>query len=220
LGRKEFWGLDFMITPHVLVPRPDTEILVEAALNFLDRNGKIPGKVLDLCTGSGAVAIAIKHQRPGLEVYGSDISGPALETARVNAGTLLPKGQEPAFFPGDLFSALDPKASWRAFSVITANPPYVASGDIAGLAPEVRQEPRAALDGGEDGLNIIRRIVKEAPDYLVPGGGLFLEADPRQMPAIAAMLQNRGYGDISVRKDLAGLDRVISACFAADRGAP
>jgi release factor glutamine methyltransferase len=210
LGRREFWGLDFTVGPAVLVPRPDTETLVEAALEALtalERPGEAPA-VLDLCTGSGAVAIALKHERPSLQLYGSDISPEALAIAGINAAKLLP-GEEIRFFTGDLFRALPPRPP--RFALITANPPYVPSGDMAGLSREVRGEPSIALDGGGDGLDLIRRIIAGARDHLRPEGLLLMEADPRQIEAVTGILKAGGYGDIVVRRDLAGRDRVIGA---------
>jgi release factor glutamine methyltransferase len=205
LGRREFYGLDFTVTPDVLVPRPDTETLVEAALTM--RNEKLGMRnVLDLCTGSGAVAIALKHERPALEVYASDISAKALAIAKKNARRLLGSANAIHFLEGDLF---DPLLIPAHFSLITANPPYVASGEIAALAPEVRGEPLPALDGGPDGLDLIRRIIAEAPAHLLPGGSLLMEADPRQMAAITLILSEKGYRDIRIYQDLSGQDRVI-----------
>jgi release factor glutamine methyltransferase len=211
LGRKEFRGLDFFVSPVVLVPRPDTETLVEAALEAI--NAAPPSPVLlDMCTGSGAVAVALKNERPELEVFASDISGEALETARLNAarllgvGGLLGQDLPPAvtFIRSDLFDRIP-----RRFHFITANPPYVKTGDMAGLSPEIRAEPRLALDGGEDGLDIIRLLIGRAPDYLFPGGALLLEADPRQMPRIASLFEHQGFLDIQTHRDLSGAERVI-----------
>ncbi|AEF83736.1 protein-(glutamine-N5) methyltransferase, release factor-specific [Treponema primitia ZAS-2] len=249
LGRKEFYGLEFMVTPDVLVPRPDTETLVEAALTVLgkspspsgaacnadfsrrvpratcnaDFSRRVPRAILDLCTGSGAVAISLKYQCPELRVYASDISPQALAIARENAGRLL--ADQPAnpgvgtsrpeagklvhFLEGDLFTPLTPDIP--PFTLITANPPYVPSADIAGLSPEVRLEPLLALNGGRDGLDLIRRIIDEAPAYLLPGATLLMEADPRQMAAIALILEKRGYRNIRTFQDLSGRDRVIGA---------
>ncbi|MDR0623729.1 MAG: peptide chain release factor N(5)-glutamine methyltransferase [Treponema sp.] len=231
LGRKEFRGLDFLVNPAVLVPRPDTETLVEAALKRLgvrseelevEKTGtasispsrpqtssrsslpSIPS-LLDLCTGSGAVAVALKNECPEIEVFASDISSQALETARLNAARLL--GTEIAsaltFIQSDLFDRIP-----RRFHLITANPPYVSAGDIKKLSPEVQGEPRLALDGGEDGLDIIRALVSQAPDHLFPGGVLLLEADPRQMPLIAPLLEHQGFLDIQTYRDLSGAERV------------
>jgi release factor glutamine methyltransferase len=218
LGRREFRGLEFTVTPAVLVPRPDTETLVEAALDRIDRSG-ITGPVLDLCTGSGAVAIALKHERPGAEVYASDISPPALEVARANAARLIPG--EPGngkpgvlFFEGDLFKPLGDPLPLPLFSLVLANPPYIPSKTLETLPREVRGEPPLALDGGEDGLDIIRRLIADAGGRLKHGGALFIEADPRQMPTVAGILENCGYRGITIRKDLAGRDRVIGADYA------
>jgi release factor glutamine methyltransferase len=213
-GRREFRGLDFLVGPDVLVPRPDTEILVEAALKKvkqLENPGGKSLKALDLCTGSGAVAVALKHEKPDLELWGSDISPKALDIARTNAERLLPENSI-RFLMADLFAL---PSNTGPFSLIVSNPPYVASAEITGLSREVQREPRLALDGGNDGLDLIRRIINEAPDHLETGGYLLLEADPREMGEIARLLKNRGFGDISLEQDLAGLDRVVSASFGA-----
>jgi release factor glutamine methyltransferase len=170
------------------------------------------------------VAISLKHERPDLEVWAADISAEALAVAEINAARLLPaepenrrggKNSLPSegrrdppihFARGNLFEALEPPL---VFSLITANPPYVPSGEIEGLAPEVKKEPRLALDGGGDGLDIIRNIAAGAPPRLCPGGCLLLEAGPRQMPAVAALLEAQGFGDIQTRSDLSGRQRVI-----------
>ncbi|MCL1815771.1 MAG: peptide chain release factor N(5)-glutamine methyltransferase [Treponema sp.] len=210
LGRREFWGLKFSVTSAVLVPRPDTEILVEAALGIL-RSMALPRSILDLCTGSGAIAVALKHERPDLEVLASDCSRAALVIARKNAEQMA---CEITFFQGDLFDALADNSSGAAgrhFSLITANAPYVPSSSIAALTAEVRNEPRIALDGGADGLNIIRRIIAEAPAYLEEGGSLVLEGDPSQMTAMAALMNGRGFAEPKLYRDLAGRNRVMAA---------
>jgi release factor glutamine methyltransferase len=222
LGRKEFRGLEFTVGPAVLVPRPDTETLVEATLSFLGSLPRPPApkpSLLDLCTGSGAVAIALKHEAPDLEVWAADISPGALEIARHNAARLLgpfppPDGSFPnvkpnltpalTFIQGDLFEGIP-----RRFSLITANPPYVESAEIAGLSAEVRGEPRIALDGGPDGLCLIRRLIAGAPEHLYPGGALLLEAGPRQMETIRCELEKHGFIGIQTYKDLSGAERVI-----------
>jgi release factor glutamine methyltransferase len=246
LNRREFRGLDFYVTPEVLVPRPDTETLVEAALSRLDRDHPGPrgqsSLLLDLCTGSGAVAIALKHEAPGLAVYASDISESALRVARINALRLLPKATRPpagvpvsgaggiafppaasapaasvqpeisaiGFFQSDLFENCPKTPEFpKKFDIITANPPYVPQAVLPTLAPEVQREPRLALDGGEEGLEIIRRILRDAPEYLNPGGSLLLEADPRQMDRITGLLASRGYTNIELYRDLGGSKRVI-----------
>ncbi|MDR1900329.1 MAG: peptide chain release factor N(5)-glutamine methyltransferase, partial [Treponema sp.] len=152
---------------------------------------------------SGAVAVALKHEAPFLEVWASDISAEALEVAEANAARLL--ADTPLrFLRGDLFEPVGP-----AFTCIVGNPPYIPSGEIGGLAPEVRKEPRLALDGGEDGLRILRRIIAGAPDHLCPGGTLLVEADPRQMAELASLLETGGYEDIKIHRDLSGAERVI-----------
>ncbi|MDR2434998.1 MAG: peptide chain release factor N(5)-glutamine methyltransferase [Treponema sp.] len=211
LGRKEFRGLEFKVNPSVLVPRPDTETLVEAAImkmekfkNELAPNGG-PLHVLDLCTGSGAVAIALKHEMPELAVWASDISAGALETAMFNAGRLIPESRV-HFCLGSLFEAL---SSPPLFSLIAVNPPYIPSAEIKTLPAEVQNEPLPALDGGSDGLDIIRNIIAKAPDFLCSGGSLLLEADPREMQTIGGLLAEKGFLDIQIYKDLSGLERVI-----------
>jgi len=205
LGRKEFYGLDFQVNPAVLVPRPDTETLVEAALGEINKLAKTnqPLRVVDLCTGSGAVAIALKHTMPELEVWAADISAEALAVARANAARLLPPDAI-HFCHSDLLNALS-----SPFHLIVSNPPYVPTAEIAGLAPEVRGEPLLALDGGDDGLGVIARLISGAPQFLCSSGALLLEADPRQMQRITALLQQVGFTDIQTRRDLSGKERVI-----------
>jgi release factor glutamine methyltransferase len=162
---------------------------------------------LDLCTGSGAVAIALKHECPQLEVWATELSAEALAVARGNAEKLLPAQQGPDgihFLQGDLFAECR-----RRFAIITANPPYIPSKQIPTLAKEVRSEPHCALDGGEDGLDIIRRIIAEAPRYLEENGTLLLEADPSQMDRIGVLLQKEGFQNPEMYRDLAGQNRVI-----------
>jgi release factor glutamine methyltransferase len=205
-GSKEFWGLPFLVNPSVLVPRPDTETLVEAALTVIRQDAAL----LELCTGSGAVAIALKKECPALSVKATDISAAALETARKNAARLQ---ADVCFAESDLFDRIT-----GVFDLIVANPPYIPTGVIASLPAEVRREPRLALDGGEDGLDLIKRIIAEAKRHLKPAGVLLMEASPPQMPAIAELLRVGGYQqDVRVYQDIAGLDRVIggTVCAAA-----
>jgi release factor glutamine methyltransferase len=210
-GKKEFRGLEFEVNPSVLVPRPDTETLVEAALEIMQEylpRTTTNHHLLDLCTGSGAVAIALKHEMPKLEVHASDICASALKIAKDNAARLLP-GNNIQFFHGDLYKAL----SKSLFSLIVSNPPYIPSSKIKTLPDEVQFEPRFALDGGDTGLNIIERIIDGAPDYLQPGGFLLMEADPDQMFDITILLEQRGFFDIKLFKDLSGSQRVIGGMF-------
>ena len=205
LGRKEFRGLDFLVSPAVLVPRPDTETLVEAALGILKREKRKEkrekNKILDLCTGSGAVAIALKHEMPELELWASDISPGALALAQENC---VKHQVSINLIESDLFCAIQ-----GCFDLIVSNPPYVASDEIKSLAPEVRREPRLALDGGKDGLDIIRRIIEEARNHLLPGGALLMEADPKQMDTIIGELEKHGFKENRTFQDLSGQLRVV-----------
>jgi len=233
IGKKEFRGLEFEVNPSVLVPRPDTEILVETAFYQLTINneqlaikrGKFKAgngnkdrvRVLELCTGSGAVAIALKNEMPELEVYATDISAEALEIAKKNAERLLP-GNDIRFYHGDLYNALPNSlliahCSEPKVRLLIANPPYIPTHEIDTLSPEVQTEPRIALDGGIDGLDIIRRIISGAPEYLMKGGMLLMEADPHQMNDITILLEKRGFKDIQLYKDLSDSERVIGGTY-------
>jgi release factor glutamine methyltransferase len=206
LGRREFFALPMRVDRRVLIPRPDTEILVETALNAT-RAEHLYGRMLDLCTGSGCVAIAFAKERPTWRVTAVDLSPDAASVARENvqrAGVV----HNLAVLEGDLFAALPAGA---VFELITANPPYIPSADIAGLDADVRDfEPRLALDGGADGLDITRRLVSEAMRYLSPGGRLALEGGFDQAPAVAQLLETAGFSEIARAKDLAGIERVVS----------
>ena len=206
LGRREFFGLPLVVDPRVLIPRPDSEILVETALNGT-RDRHLYGRMLDLCTGSGCVAIAFAKERPTWRVSAVDLSPDAARVARENvrrSGVV----HNLAVLEGDLFAPLPADA---AFELITGNPPYIPSADIAGLDADVRDfEPRLALDGGTDGLVITRRVVAEAGRYLTPGGLLALEGGFDQAPAVAELLAAHGFTDIRRSKDLAGIERVVS----------
>ena len=202
LGKKEFRGLEFLVNPSVLVPRPDTETLVEAAITVIKEYDK--ARVLDLCTGSGAVAISLKNEMPELEVWAADISAEALETAKQNARRLLSDGSI-QFYSGDLYDAL-PRSQ---FNLIISNPPYIPTDEIKTLSAEVRNEPRLALDGGKSGLEIIERIINGASEKLIKGGALLMEADPLQMKKISVLLEKKGFNEIIIYNDLSGLQRVI-----------
>jgi len=203
IGKKEFRGLEFEVNPSVLVPRPDTETLVDAALGIRDAV-----RVLDLCTGSGAVAISLKNEMPELEIHATDISTEALETAKRNAIRLLPNSKI-QFYQGDLYNALPD----LKFDLIVSNPPYIPSREIETLSAEVQNEPRIALDGGADGLDIIKRIISGAPGYLLNRGALLMEADPRLMNDISNMLEKRGFKDIQLYKDISDSQRVIGGVY-------
>jgi len=213
IGKKEFRELEFDVNPFVLVPRPETETLVETAIDIIKKRlqGNSIVNILDLCTGSGAVAIALKNEISMCEVTATDISSNALKTAIQNAEKLL-IGSHIEFFQGDLYSAL-PAPLTAQFSLIVSNPPYIPSDEIQTLSSEVQNEPRLALDGGNSGLDIITHIIEKAPEHLKQNGYLLLEADPRQMEQIANLFAKKGFKDIKLFKDLSGDDRVIGGRF-------
>jgi release factor glutamine methyltransferase len=212
LGRKEFWSLALRVTKDVLVPRPETETLVAAALERLpEREGDY--RVLDLGTGSGAVALALAHERPQARVLATDVCAAALAVARANAQELGLAGRV-RFAQGDLF---EPTAGER-FDLVVSNPPYVAEGDAASLAPELGHEPARALFAGPDGLAVLRPLVDQAPGHLAPGGALALELAPDQAPAVARACAEAGLTDVRVTHDLARRPRVVSAVLPAGGG--
>jgi release factor glutamine methyltransferase len=199
VGVKEFYGLPLRVTPDVLIPRPETEELVEAALERLPQGEA--RKVLDLGTGSGCIAIAIARQRPAAQVTAVDSSTPALALARENAAAL---SVEVEFLPSDWFAAL----GGRRFDLIVANPPYVAADDPHLRRGDLRFEPRPALAAGADGLAELRRIVDAAPKHLRPRGWLLLEHGYNQAEACRDLLRNAGFGELVFRADIAGLPRI------------
>ncbi|MCA9588694.1 MAG: peptide chain release factor N(5)-glutamine methyltransferase [Myxococcales bacterium] len=204
LGQREFYGRVFKVDKRVLVPRPDTETLVDVALERT-RACSMSMRLLDLCTGSGCVAITLARERPTSRVTATDVSADALEVARANAQRL--GAYNVAFVEGDLYA---PVAGAR-FDVITANAPYIATSEIATLMPDVRDfEPRLALDGGADGLDLVRRIVADAHGVLVPGGVLALEVGAGEAPAVAALLSEHGFASVDVRRDYGKIERVVS----------
>lgn len=204
-GEREFFGRSFMVDKRVLVPRPDTEVLVDVALHRTS-NRALSCRTLDLCTGSGCVAITLSKERPTTPVLATDISDDALAVARENRERL--GAYRVAFAHGDLFAAVPASAT---FDLIVSNPPYIPSGDIQGLMPDVRDfEPRLALDGGKDGLDSIRRIVTESPKYLAKDGILAVELGAGEAPAVRDLFLERGYMDVEIAKDIARIERVVS----------
>lgn len=200
LGTQNFFGRDFFVNESVLIPRDDTENLVLQVLENVAENSK----VLDMCTGSGCIAISLKCERPDLEVYASDISKAALEIAKLNAWY---HNVDITFSLGDLFEPVKEK-----FDAIVSNPPYIESGEIAKLEANVREfEPKIALDGGITGLDFYERIFKDARMYLNLGGYMAVEIGCFQATSVSAIAKSNGYTDIKVVKDLSGLDRVVSA---------
>lgn len=202
IGHKEFYGRRFAVDARVLVPRPETELLVEAALRAVPKDA--PARVLDLCTGSGCVAVTIAAERPQASVWATDLSPGALAVAKANAEALGVDGRV-TFFEGDLLAPVPPEAR---FDVIVSNPPYVKSGEIAGLQRELQQEPRLALDGGADGLDVLRRLVPAALARLKPGGLLALEIGEDQGPALRELLTRAGAREVTIEKDLAQHERL------------
>lgn len=200
LGGREFYGLEFEVNAAVLIPRPDTEILVEAALQRIPEGQ--PCRVLDLGTGSGAVAIAIAKQRPRASVVAVDQSPSALAVAARNASAL--QAGNVTYLHSDWFSALE----GEVFDVIVGNPPYIAVDDPHLREGDLRFEPQQALAAGADGLDDIRRIVAQAPAHLVNGGWLLLEHGYDQAEAVAALLKIAGFGEVGHAADLAGIPRV------------
>lgn len=202
-GTREFFSLPLKVDRRVLIPRPETELLVELATTLGPRDGT----VVDLCTGSGAVALALARERPDLHVMATDISPDALAVARENAQAL---SLDLELYEGDLFDALP--ETLRP-DLVVSNPPYVAHLDLERVQREVRDfEPRVALDGGPDGLVVIRRLAAGAEQRLPSGGRLLVEIGSTQGPAVSAYLSNLEFSDIQIYRDLAGLDRVVGAC--------
>lgn len=202
-GTREFYGRPFAVDPRVLIPRPETELLVDAALEAIPKDA--PCRVLDLCTGSGCVAVTLAAERSNATVFATELSPAACEVARSNAATLK-VGDRVRVLEGDLFGPLE---RGSLFHVVVSNPPYVPSEEIAALAAEVRREPRMALDGGRDGLEITRRLADQAPSWLEPGGMLAVEISEGQGPEAQRLLQSAGLVRAGLRKDLSRLDRLV-----------
>ncbi|AQS60393.1 peptide chain release factor N(5)-glutamine methyltransferase [Desulforamulus ferrireducens] len=207
-GTKEFMGLEFLVTPAVLIPRPDTELMVETALTFLQTEGEHPLAV-DVGTGSGAIAISLAHYVPGLQVYAIDLSAAALEIAQKNA-TLHRVDQRVKFLQGNLLQPISPDLQGQV-SAITANLPYIPSGEIAGLMPDVKDyEPHLALDGGCDGLDLYRLLIPQAYGLLKTGGLLLMEIGPGQGEGAQRLLPTAQW-QTEVKLDLAGRERLVIA---------
>ena len=202
-GEQNFMGLDFLVNEHVLIPRQDTEILVEEIMRDLHDGIRI----LDMCTGSGCILLSLLHYSNDCSGVGVDVSEDALAVARQNADRLAEK--QAVFIQSDLFEKVE-----GSFDLIVSNPPYIRSQEIAGLMPEVREhEPHLALDGKDDGLHFYREIIKGAMPHLKRGGQLFFEIGYDQGEAVQALLAANGYTDIAVVKYYAGLDRVVYGTF-------
>lgn len=213
-GEQGFMGLTFSVNEHVLIPRQDTEILVEEVLKEL-HDGM---RVLDMCTGSGCILLSLLHYSNDCEGLGVDLSAEALEVAGRNVLKVLTpeKAEHAHFLQSDLFEKVEGK-----FEIIVSNPPYIASAEVEKLMPEVRDhEPRMALDGTEDGLHFYRRIIEEAGKHLVSSGMLYFEIGYDQGQAVSEMMRTEGYCDVQVVQDYAGLDRVVFGTYVTVQPAP
>ena len=206
-GEQDFMGLTFNVNEHVLIPRQDTEILVEEVLKEL-HDGM---RVLDMCTGSGCILLSLLHYSNDCEGLGVDLSAEALEVAGRNVLKVLTpeKAEHAHFLQSNLFEKVEGK-----FEIIVSNPPYIASAEVEKLMPEVRDhEPRMALDGTEDGLHFYRRIIEEAGKHLVSSGMLFFEIGYDQGQAVSELMRTEGYREVRVVQDYAGLDRVVLGTY-------
>ena len=213
-GEQDFMGLTFSVNEHVLIPRQDTEILVEEVLKEL-HDGM---RVLDMCTGSGCILLSLLHYSNDCEGLGVDLSAEALEVAGRNVLKVLTpeKAEHAHFLQSDLFEKVEGK-----FEIIVSNPPYIASAEVEKLMPEVRDhEPRMALDGTEDGLYFYRRIIEEAGKHLVSSGMLYFEIGYDQGQAVSELMRTEGYCEVQVVQDYAGLDRVVFGTYVTVQPAP
>ncbi len=215
LGQTEFHGLAIQVGPGILIPRPETELLVEEAIALIRKRQPQMTKLrmLDLCTGSGCIALALAHAFPSADVYGTDISDRAIHYAEENAkGNQIPNVK---FVKGSLFEPFIEQCgvsyAHLTFDLIISNPPYVKTDDIEHLQPEIKHwEPAAALDGGIDGLDYLRSILREAKTYLSTNGFLMLEIGINQADAVSEIAKDAGYGHTNRRRDYAGIERIIA----------
>ncbi|MFS2216522.1 peptide chain release factor N(5)-glutamine methyltransferase [Telluria sp. Tellsp104] len=199
VGRREFFGLAFQVGPAVLIPRPDTELIVELSLERLPDNAP---RLLDMGTGSGAIAVAVAHTRPDADVTALDVSPDALAVAQANAAA---NGARVRFLESSWFDAL---AAGETFDVIASNPPYIAAGDEHLVQGDLRFEPVGALTDHADGLSALRIIIQGSARHLAPGGWLLLEHGYDQAAAVRALLADAGFTDVQSWRDLAGIERV------------
>ena len=205
-GHQEFYGLDFEVTPDVLIPRPETELLVETALGLLDETEQT-SFICDVGTGSGCIPIAILHERLEAQAVGLDISLPALRVAARNAARHKVR-ERLSLTASDCFAALDPERA--RFSMIVSNPPYITEDALADVQREVRDhEPRAALTPGGDGLRIIRRLIRDAPRFLERSGYLLMEIGFDQHQAVGNLIDSKVWELLAIHKDLQGIPRVV-----------
>lgn len=211
-GHREFYGLDFVVTPDVLVPRHETEFLVQAVLEYAGSRGDHALTIVDIGTGSGCIAVALGHHLANATVYATDVSHEALQVAdeSVRRHSLEERVH---LRHGDLFEALD-----GPVDVVVSNPPYLSEDEARELPPDVRREPSVALVAGADGMDVLRRLIVGAREYVKPGGLLALEIDPRRLEAVEGLVgRHFAGGEIGVVKDHAGLDRMVTVRVGAAR---
>ncbi len=212
-GRKEFYSIEFEVAPAVLVPRPETETIVDLALKFVAERPNC--RLLDIGAGCGAIALAVASNAPGVRVVATDISTDALAIAQRNALRLGLESRA-RFVHADCWDTLDGGELHGRFDIVVSNPPYVCESEMARLEPEIRDfEPRIALDGGPDGLNFYRRIAAGLGDHLFDSGAVILEVGEGQAATVAAMLQAAGCVDVSVSNDLSGTPRAVHAILSS-----
>jgi len=212
LKKVRFMGLDFLVDERAMIPRQETELLVEVVVNCVNNAINRTATILDIGTGSGNIAVSIAKLVSNAEIYATDISGEAIELARQNA-ILNNVAEKISFIQCDLFSALNGVELNGGFDIVVSNPPYVPSYDIEKLQPEIQAEPHIALDGGEDGLAFYRRIIQDLPCYLKKGGYLFLETGSGQAGKVIEMiLESRSFSEWGTIKDYNGIERIIWGC--------
>lgn len=212
LGCREFWSLEFKVTRDVLTPRPETELLVSEAIDFLT-DEKRAYNVIDIGTGSGAIALAIASERPHAQVVATDVSAPALKVAQENADQLQLKGRV-RFEQGSLFDAVP----GERFDLVVSNPPYIAGAERKALARELTHEPELALFGGDDGYAVLRPLIEGLGSVLNDGGLFLVELDPRQAETVARLCEEAGLSGVRVLHDLAGNARAVRASQAGTGG--
>lgn len=213
-GKREFWSLEFEVTPAVLIPRPETEILVEQAVKKLTGRRAV---IADMGAGSGAIAVALAKELPDARIFATELSPEAMEVATANL-VKHKMAERIVLLQGDLLEPLK-GAEVEGLDAVVSNPPYIPSAEIDGLQVEVAcYEPRQALDGGPDGLRFHRRILFDSRRFLKNGGYVVLEIGADQGPAVLNIARELGYSDATITKDLAGLDRVLSAVWVEEDG--
>jgi release factor glutamine methyltransferase len=216
VGTTEFYGLEFTVSPHVLIPRPETEHLVEAVIDRLKAGDATEPRILDIGTGSGVIAVTLAAQLATAQLTATDVSTDALAVAAANAES-NGVGDRVTFFPHDILSG-NPEAIGGPFDVVVSNPPYIATADMAELQEEIRaHEPIAALTDGGDGLAFYRRFASLLPTLLAPGGLLAVEIGYGQSEVVRGILADAGLRDIEVVRDYSGIDRVVLGRMTDDK---